>query len=161
MPPQLAGMGQGLMRMLGKLPSPLSTAQAIGGLVFAPQEDEQQHFYGQDSIPPESRIPNRYNSYELLGLMAQERQRAYQKVAQQVRSSGGTTADVHKMFRQMTKENLYNNPGDILRGAGRLTPRQGNIAQSNLVLQSPAQKQVGTRFTRIPGRPLDEPAFTP
>ena len=161
MPPQLTSMGQGLLRILGKLPGPLSTAQAIGGAVFSPQEDEQQHYYGQDSLLPGSRIPNRYNSWEWLGLMAQERQRAYQEAARQTRAAGGSTADVHKIFRQMTKENLYNNPGDILRGAGRITPRQGSIAQSNLVLVPGHMRQgFGKPLPRMPSNP-EYPAFTP
>jgi len=161
MPPQLMGMGQGLLRILGKLPSPLSTAQAIGGAVFSPQADEQQHYYGQDSLPPESRIPNRYNSWELLGLMAQERQRAYQEVARQTRAAGGSTADVHRNFRDMTNGKFYNNPGDILRGAGRLTPKQGNIAPSNLVLVPGQMRQgFGKPLPRMPSNP-EYPAFTP
>jgi hypothetical protein len=160
MPPQLAGMGQGLMRMLGKLPGPISTAQAIGGLVFAPQESEQEVFYGQDDMVPSARVPNRYNSYELLGMMAQERQRAYQKVAKDVRAAGGTTKDVHDMFRKMTKQNMYINPGDVLRGAGRVTPKKGNIAQSNLVLVPHEVKSFGKPLPRMPSNP-EYPSFTP
>ena len=138
----------------------LNTAFWLGDLVLAPQSSFKEEEDGQYMIPPHLRKPNANNSWELLQLIAQERQQQLQNIARQVRSKGGTTRDVQDMWQTARQQGGIANPGDYIRGSGLMVPRQGARVPSSLVLNPPRQIPIGRPIPRMPSNPM-EPAFMP
>ncbi len=155
MPPRLSSASP-----LSLLGDRLNTALMLKDLVLAPQADLEEQQLGQYMIPPAQRRPNAYNSWELLQEIAMERQRAFAQMAKKVRAAGGTEDDVKYAFDQMNRSGKFTNPGDLIRGSGRMTPRQGLRQDSSLVLNPTRQLQVGRPIPRMPSNP-QEPSFFP
>jgi hypothetical protein len=155
MPPRLSSGNA--MALLGDR---LSTATLLKDLVLAPQSSFKEAEEGQHMIPPHLRKPNASNSWELLQLIAQERQQQLQNIARQVRSKGGTTRDVQDMWEAVLQQGKMANPGDFIRGSGLMVPRQGARVPSTLVLNPTRQIPIGRPIPRMPSNPM-EPAFMP
>ena len=144
MPPRLSSGNA--MALLGDR---LNTAFQLGGYVLAPQSSFKEEEDGQYMIPPHLRKPNANNSWELLQLIAQERQRQMQDIARQVRSKGGTTRDVQDMWQIARQQGGIANPGDFIRGAGLPTQKIGPRVQSSLVLNPVRQFRPGQQIPRF------------
>lgn len=138
MPPRLSAGDA--MALLGHR---LNTAFMLKDLVLAPQASYQDEMDQQEMIPPQYRQPNARNSWDLLQLIAQERQQALQDVARKVRAAGGTVRDVQDTWAAMRKQGGLTNPGDLIRGAGLPTQKIGPRVPSSLILNPVRQFRPG------------------
>jgi hypothetical protein len=69
-------------------------------------------------------------SYYDISQMAKQRADLMNAVAKIVRSKGGGQADIERNWSRMRNQGRVLNPADYLRGAGRDTPKQGNVRMS-------------------------------
>lgn len=127
----------------------LNTANQVGQIVLAPQASLQDSIDYQDDVPPQLRVPNARNSWDLLQLIAQERQQALQAVARKVRAAGGTVRDVQDTWAAMRKQGGLTNPGDLIRGAGLPTHKMGPRVPSSLVLNPVRQFRPGQEMSKF------------
>lgn len=152
MPPRISAGNA--MALLGDR---LNTAFMLKDLVLAPQASLQDEMDYQEMIPPHLRKPNARNSWDLLQLIAQERQQALQDVARKVRAAGGTVRDVQDTWAAMRKQGGLTNPGDLIRGAGLPTQKMGARVPSTLVLNPVSQVPIGRPIPRMPYERVDPP----
>lgn len=91
--------------------------------------------YSRAMIPPQQRFnyrnPDADESYDMIAEVAQNRRAAMMQIAKAIRDTGGSSADVAAAWRDPSIMGRLNqsqpNPGDLLRGAGRITPKAGMI----------------------------------
>ena len=103
----------------------------LGDALSAWQPNYQEAVRSQaDMVPSLRPSADADESYYNIGQMAKQRADLMNAVAKLIREKGGGQADVERNWAKMRNQGRVLNPADYLRGAGRVTPKQGNIQMS-------------------------------
>jgi hypothetical protein len=113
------------------------------------QPSYQQAAYSRADVPPQYRFqyrpPDTDESYDMIAKAAMERRAKLDQIAKEVRARGHGPEVVQQAWKSPALAKMFNvggNPNDLLRGAGRMTPKAGGI-------QYPGLKEYGYAPMRV------------
>lgn len=124
--------------------------------------DEQPSFrqtaYSRADVPPQYRFqyrpPDSDESYDMIAKVAMERRAKLDQIAKETRARGYGPEVVEQAWKSPALGKMFGvpgNPNDLLRGAGRITPKAGGVQYPGLKEYNYAPMRVtpGYRATNV------------